>query len=153
VVEPIRRKLLSPWTAERDAALIRMRGEGLSSSQIAKQFGNGISRNSVIGRAMRLGLASPAKRPYVTRTHPRQPKAKPLPKPEPIMPEPEPIDPNAPIITILTVTNRQCKFITSHDDLANAPMCGRATDGGPYCAHHRFICWQPMQPRRADRAA
>lgn len=48
----------SPWTDERIATLKRMWGEGATRSQIAAALGGGISRNAVIGKAHRLGLAS-----------------------------------------------------------------------------------------------
>lgn len=45
----------SGWTEERVAQLRTLWSEGLSASQIAKKMG-GITRNSVIGKANRLGL-------------------------------------------------------------------------------------------------
>jgi GcrA cell cycle regulator len=47
----------SPWTPERAAALPRLREAGFSASQIAAQLGGGITRNAVIGRMNRTGLA------------------------------------------------------------------------------------------------
>lgn len=44
-----------PWTEERDAQLTKLRNHGFSSTQIAVELG-GVTRNAVIGRAMRLGL-------------------------------------------------------------------------------------------------
>lgn len=46
------------WTEERIALLKRYWDEGLSASQIAEVMGEGLSRNAVIGKAHRLGLAS-----------------------------------------------------------------------------------------------
>lgn len=43
------------WTKERIEKLQKLWGEGLSASQIALRIG-GVSRNAVIGKAMRLGL-------------------------------------------------------------------------------------------------
>src|SRR5437764_6386009 len=56
------------WTDERVETLKKLWLEGLSASQIAKQLG-GVTRNAVIGKVHRLGLAGratpsrPAKRP------------------------------------------------------------------------------------------
>lgn len=56
------------WTDERTALLRKFWAEGLSAAQISKQLG-GVSRNAVIGKVHRLGLAGratparPAKRP------------------------------------------------------------------------------------------
>ena len=44
------------WTEDRVASLKRLWLEGLSASQIAKQLG-GVTRNAVIGKVHRLGLA------------------------------------------------------------------------------------------------
>ena len=46
------------WTDERIAALKQYWEEGRSASQIAEVLGEGLSRNAVIGKAHRLGLAS-----------------------------------------------------------------------------------------------
>ena len=44
------------WTDERVAMLTKLWGEGLSCSQIAKAMGEGLTRNSVIGKVHRLKL-------------------------------------------------------------------------------------------------
>jgi GcrA cell cycle regulator len=46
------------WTEERIALLTRFWQEGHSASQIAEALGEGLTRNAVIGKAHRLGLAS-----------------------------------------------------------------------------------------------
>lgn len=46
------------WTDERIASLKQYWEEGRSASQIAEILGEGLSRNAVIGKAHRLGLAS-----------------------------------------------------------------------------------------------
>jgi GcrA cell cycle regulator len=46
------------WTEERIALLTQYWEEGRSASQIAELLGEGLSRNAVIGKAHRLGLAS-----------------------------------------------------------------------------------------------
>ncbi|MGO4171585.1 GcrA family cell cycle regulator [Bosea sp. TAF32] len=46
------------WTPEHEATLRKLHAEGYSSSQIALQIG-GPSRNAVIGKVHRLGLARP----------------------------------------------------------------------------------------------
>jgi GcrA cell cycle regulator len=46
------------WTDERIALLTRYWQEGRSASQIAEALGEGLTRNAVIGKAHRLGLAS-----------------------------------------------------------------------------------------------
>jgi len=73
------------WTDERIDTLKKLWTEGLSASQIAKQLGS-VTRNAVIGKIHRLGLAGratayrPAKRPRVVlRKEQRAAKAPPAP--------------------------------------------------------------------------
>lgn len=67
------------WTEERVALLRKLWAEGLSASQIAKQLG-GVTRNAVIGKVHRLGMAGratpsrPAKRPVRVRAAPSLPR-------------------------------------------------------------------------------
>ena len=44
------------WTEERVELLRKLWAEGLSASEIARELGEGISRNAVIGKVHRLGL-------------------------------------------------------------------------------------------------
>ena len=45
------------WTKERIERLTKLWTEGLSASQIATELGEDVSRNAVLGKAHRLGLA------------------------------------------------------------------------------------------------
>lgn len=67
------------WTDERIAKLKQHWDEGLSASQIAELLGDGLTRNAVIGKAHRLGLAarpSPLKAAKGDgKAKPRQPRA------------------------------------------------------------------------------
>ncbi|WP_199556266.1 GcrA family cell cycle regulator [Sandaracinobacteroides hominis] len=77
------------WTDERIAQLKQYWEEGRSASQIAELLGEGLSRNAVIGKAHRLGLAS---RPSPLKTgEPKssEPKAA-APKAEPRVAAPRP---------------------------------------------------------------
>jgi GcrA cell cycle regulator len=46
------------WTPDREAALKRLWAEGKTGSQIAEVIGGGMTRNSVISKAHRMGLQS-----------------------------------------------------------------------------------------------
>ncbi|MGL6042880.1 MAG: GcrA family cell cycle regulator [Sandaracinobacteroides sp.] len=92
------------WTDERIALLKQYWEEGRSASQIAEVLGEGLSRNAVIGKAHRLGLASrpsPLKtgdnRSTDAKPAPRA-EAKPVPKPAP-RPAPDPAPQPAAAIT------------------------------------------------------
>jgi GcrA cell cycle regulator len=74
------------WTDERIALLKQYWEEGRSASQIAEQLGEGLSRNAVIGKAHRLGLASRPS-PLKTADGKATPRA---PRPASAAPEPAP---------------------------------------------------------------
>ena len=48
------------WTEERVEVLKKLWLDGFSASQIAKQLGDGLTRNAVIGKVHRLGLSGRA---------------------------------------------------------------------------------------------
>ncbi|RSU55841.1 GcrA cell cycle regulator, partial [Sphingomonas koreensis] len=66
------------WTDERIETLRKMWDSGLTATQIAEELG-GVSRNAVIGKAHRLGLAS---RPSPVKPNATEAKAAAAPAPE-----------------------------------------------------------------------
>lgn len=85
------------WTDERIETLRKMWDSGLTATQIAEELG-GVSRNAVIGKAHRLGLAS---RPSPVKPNATEAKAAAAPAPEPREAEPAtaaaaPVTPAAP---------------------------------------------------------
>lgn len=90
------------WTDERIETLRKMWDSGLTATQIAEELG-GVSRNAVIGKAHRLGLASrpspvKANAPEAKATAPAAPAAVPVsaPAPRPAAPAPRAAAPAAP---------------------------------------------------------
>ncbi|MCA1198180.1 GcrA family cell cycle regulator [Sphingomonas sp. R647] len=80
------------WTDERIETLRKMWDSGLTATQIAEELG-GVSRNAVIGKAHRLGLASrpsPVKANTAEAKAAPAPVAAPAPKPAPAAPAPAP---------------------------------------------------------------
>lgn len=167
------------WTAERVELLKKLWNDGLSASQIAGELG-GVTRNAVIGKVHRLGLSGRAKAPAPAnkprRNRPSAPAASPgssrpsssAPQtigatalkmaPAPVAepePEAEPIAELVPIserATILTLTERTCKWPIGDPSSEDFYFCGRQSDAGvPYCAHHCKIAYQPVNDRRRDR--
>src|SRR5438874_4887521 len=63
--------LTMSWTDERVELLKKLWADGLSASQIAAELG-GITRNAVIGKVHRLGLAGRAKSPSSSSPRPRK---------------------------------------------------------------------------------
>lgn len=147
------------WSEERVALLRKLWTEGLSASQIAKQLG-GVTRNAVIGKVHRLGLAGratpsrPAKRPVraarpriVGPTAPRMRPAASMPMV--VIPELEPLKfADGKTASVLTLNENMCKYpIGDPTDPAFA-FCGRASASGPYCSDHARLSYQPSQAKK-----
>ncbi|MGE3249385.1 MAG: GcrA family cell cycle regulator [Hyphomonadaceae bacterium] len=149
------------WTDERVALLKKLWAEGHSASQIAKQIG-GVTRNAVIGKVHRLGLAGratpsrPAKRP----ARPRQQRS-PLNLAPRVRPASSPyappvltvvLDPlrfeDGSVATVLTLKEGMCKFPIGDPTDADFAFCGRVSCVGPYCTDHARLAYQPSQARR-----
>ena len=154
------------WTDERVSLLRKLWTEGLSASQIAKQLG-GVTRNAVIGKVHRLGLAGratpsrPAKRPVRQAARPRPqlgggpanalaPRVRPpMSLPTLVVPALEPMKlEDGQAATVLTLTDRMCKFPIGDPSDADFAFCGRDAGAGPYCMDHARLAYQPSQARR-----
>lgn len=134
------------WTDERVEQLKQLWGEGLSASQIASAMG-GVTRNAVIGKVHRLGLAGRA-----------TPTA---PKPKAVSAEVdeqdiklsafslESLDFSNNRTTVSSIGNNQCKWPIGDPASDDFHFCGQAAlPGKPYCAYHGQLAFQPSQPRR-----
>jgi GcrA cell cycle regulator len=147
-----------PWTDDRVATLKHCWKDGFSASQIAQKLGE-VTRNAVIGKVHRLGLAGrtkPSSRARATRGRscsqsPRRPagsgrrtpafrtRHSPAPaKPArpPILPELGP-PPQIPI-TVQTLTPRTCRWPEGDPKSPDFHFCGRSKSQAaiPYCDHH-----------------
>ena len=156
------------WTDERVETLKKLWTEGLSASQIAKQLG-GVTRNAVIGKVHRLGLAGratpsrPAKRPRpVSRPRvvtgggastalaqrPRVPHAPYL----ALVPHLDPLKAeDGSVVTVLTLSDTVCSWPIGDPSDATFAFCGRGVAEGEkhrYCREHAALAFQPQQPRR-----
>jgi GcrA cell cycle regulator len=155
------------WTDERVALLKKLWAEGLSASQIAKLL-TGVTRNAVIGKVHRLGLAGratpsrPAKRPVrVARPRPAVPASPAAPRLRPAAPavyqaeapvlEPLVLDTGA-TATVLTLNDRMCKWPIGDPADNTFAFCGRAACSGPYCAEHNRVAYQPSAQRKRRAA-
>ena len=149
------------WTEDQVSMLARLWQEGLSASHVARQLG-GISRNAVIGKIHRLGIAlrtTPVR--FRARTSPD--RARPpgrcggpcfngrsgAPR------SPAPVDPGwAPTATLWTLTPASCRWPIGdprHDDFG---FCGRLRAGaGSYCPGHAELAFRNFgaSRQRSDR--
>ena len=139
------------WTDERVELLKKLWQDGLSASQIAKQLG-GVTRNAVIGKVHRLGLAgraspSRAERPRVSlpkspsmRTH--------VPAVQVVEEDPLTLDDGS-HATVLTISDRMCRWPIGDPAASEFHFCGHSPkSGSPYCEAHARKAYQPQQTRR-----
>jgi GcrA cell cycle regulator len=161
------------WTDDRVELLKKLWADGLSASQIAAELG-GISRNSVIGKVHRLGLAGRAKSPAAAMPRQRKPRSQGammrIPRPairgntalapmhafEPdLEPEPEVNENIIPIgqrCSILELGEGKCRWPIGDPSAPDFFFCGGKTiEGLPYCGYHSRIAYQPAVDRRRDK--
>jgi GcrA cell cycle regulator len=149
------------WTDERVTTLRKLWTDGLSASQIAKQLG-GVTRNAVIGKVHRLGLAGratpsrPAKRIMRTNRPPRLQAGAPsrprtIPSLAPLAELPPPLEPMAQadgsVASVLTITEKMCKWPIGDPTDQTFAFCGRDACDGPYCTEHARLGFQPQRAR------
>jgi GcrA cell cycle regulator len=184
------------WTDERVELLRKLWSDGLSASQVAAELGPGITRNAVIGKIHRLGLAERAKTTSALR--PRAAKssrpAAPAPRggghvghghvghggvvhggtvhgggvihgnvalafaPQTVAvartaPEDEVVIPLSERVTLMDLRESMCRWPMGDPTTPEFRFCGGRSPvgGGPYCAHHARVAYQPAQDRRRSR--
>lgn len=142
---------LTNWTDDRVEQLKNLWTEGLSASQIARAMG-GVTRNAVIGKVHRLGLAGRATPSRSDR--PRLPMAPKISMrthtpPVPIVEEdPVTLD-DGRHATVLTINDRMCRWPIGDPSEDQFHFCGRSPkSGSPYCEAHARKAYQPQQQRR-----
>lgn len=169
------------WTDERVELLKKLWSEGLSASQIAGRLG-GVTRNAVIGKVHRLGLAGRAttSRMKTHRARPRNAAANPAaakrpqqqqkqrfsttgnplvralyqPEAEPFVQAAEELEiPMAERKSIQTLGECNCRWPIGDPQQADFHFCGKEkVPGLPYCQFHARRAFQPPQTRRRDPA-
>jgi GcrA cell cycle regulator len=112
----------------------------------------GVTRNAVIGKVHRLGLAGRASPSRSER--PRLPMA---PKvsmrahvpPAPIVEEDPLTFDDGSHATVLTINDRMCRWPIGDPSADEFHFCGRSPkNGSPYCEAHARKAYQPQQQRR-----
>ena len=151
------------WTNDRVDALKKLWNDGESASAIAQKIGE-VTRNAVIGKVHRLGLAGranqsrrrgtvrppslfPARSPSRNiRSAPRacqdwQPRASAARKRVSILPELGP--PPDRLVTVRSLTDITCRWPIGDPKMEGFHFCGRAKpEGRPYCEHHAAIAFR-----------
>lgn len=151
------------WTDERVALLKKLYAAGLSSGQIATELGGGITRNGVVGKIHRMGIADgtrikPTPGPRKTYSPAKVLGVRPAmmgKKACPIMalpdPEPEPISvvPMGQRCGLLDLNSSKCRWPIGTPSTVDFYFCGGAPiDGAVYCGYHCRVAYQPPSARR-----
>jgi GcrA cell cycle regulator len=167
------------WTDEIVEQLKQHWTDGKSASQIASLLGNGVTRNAVIGKVHRLGLAGRAKTPGSAASRPRRlapppahraagPRVSPAAHrivrgatalaiaPEALAEAIEPefesvVVPMSLRVTIVELKESMCRWPLGDPASSEFRYCGSPTATRPYCAYHASLAYQPAQERRRDR--
>jgi GcrA cell cycle regulator len=167
------------WTDEIVEQLKQHWMEGKSASQIASLLGHGLSRNAVIGKVHRLGLAGRVKSPSSGISRPRRPPSSPsahraspprLASAAPRMRgatalairpqalgETEPdvfesvVVPMSLRVTIVELKEAMCRWPLGDPTSSEFRYCGSPAITGPYCAYHSGLAYQPAHERRRER--
>lgn len=151
------------WNEERTTALKTLWLEGLSASQVARKLGGGVSRNAVIGKVHRMGLAgrdvptSPRALGGLSPRRPSKPRntASALPKASARAPRPAPIAPAPldlpPLATILTLAEDTCRWPIGDPQDESFGFCGRTCDPDKtYCAGHARRAFRQLPKARKE---
>jgi len=169
------------WTDERVEQLRQAWMDGKSASQIANLLGHGLTRNAVIGKVHRLGLAGRAKSPSAATAPSAQAQAHNSGRPaaasraapasaarmvrgatalalEPqALTETRPREmesvvlPMSARVTIVELKEAMCRWPLGDPTSAEFRYCGSQTHVGPYCAYHGGLAYQPSDARRRER--
>jgi GcrA cell cycle regulator len=169
------------WTDEVVEQLKQHWIDGKSASQIAGLLGNGVTRNAVIGKVHRLGLAGRAKTASTAASRPRRMAPPPVQRvvagprlshaprmtrgatalsyaPQTLseLETQEEFEsvvvPMSLRVTIIELKESMCRWPLGDPATSEFRYCGSPTASGPYCGYHGGLAYQPPQDRRRDRS-
>lgn len=140
------------WTDDRVNLLKQLWGEGKTAAEIAKELGDGVTRNAVIGKAHRLKLSSRVS-PIQQNNKPKRQKSDRPPR------APKRSNKSIPIfkgkeIPMEELRDKMCRWPNGDpQDRENFSFCGcEQVEGLPYCATHAQIAYQTSTRSRELRA-
>ena len=138
------------WSDDRVAVLKRLWGEGKTAAEIAKELGEGVTRNAVIGKAHRLKLSS--------RMSPIQQNTKKVKTVSDAVSAPRRIMKKVPVylgkqIKMEDLRDKMCRWPNGDPQTENFSFCGCGTmEGLPYRENHAAIAYQVTSRARALNA-
>lgn len=139
--------LPSPWTDQRVTLLRKLWAEGYVAHFIAVQLGGGLTKNAVIGKALRIGLE---KRRTGAPVSPESERAH---VPRPVRPQIDRVWRPFLGIALLDLEREHCRYPKDKGQgRAEFVFCGQPIQAGSsYCGHHHGICYGrsiPSAPRK-----
>lgn len=141
------------WSDERVDVLKKLWGEGKTAAEIAKQLGEGVTRNAVIGKAHRLKLSSRlspiqqnTKKKKAADKAPRAVKRAPT---HPKMPAFE-----GKKVSMAELTDKMCRWPSGDPQSEDFSFCGcDVQEGLPYCSTHAVAAYQVTTRVKALKAS
>lgn len=152
-------------TSEQVEAAAKMLGEGLTYSQIGARLG--LTRNTVIGKMARVGLATLTKNrpsrggrghrsaapslpalPETRRVEP--PRRCDAPAVTKAPPPPARARIAAPVgrVTLMELGPESCRYGHGDPRAADFRFCGKRAANGPFCGYHAQLCYEPARGKR-----
>jgi GcrA cell cycle regulator len=138
------------WTEDRVRTLSTLWSAGLSAAAVAKRLGGEVTRNAVIGKLHRLGLAG-RERPSAPKIVRSRPPAAPAASARAAgMPSRAPASPcmiaAAPdemgLATLLSVRAGQCRWPLGDPNADTFRLCGRPACRGAFCGAHGALAYR-----------
>ncbi len=135
------------WNSARVDLLKTLWADGLPASEIAAKLGE-VSRNAVIGKVHRLGLAgrrTTSRTPRPRRTSPLYNRTTVLrARPFPSTPDRLPPATAALMLSVAQLADATCHWPIGDPKEAGFGFCGcQKAPGVPYCGHHAAIAYNP----------
>ena len=142
------------WTTARVEQLTQLWRDGRSASECARALGE-CSRNAVIGKVHRLGLAgradpSPPVRPVRARVD--RPRRQRDPRPS-LNVRAFPVQEATGVATIQTLSQNSCHWPIGDPRSQDFTFCGRDRCRGAYCEDHALRAYRPVSSNSVMRLA
>ncbi len=139
------------WTDERVTLLRQLWGEGKTAAEIAKELGEGVTRNAVIGKAHRLKLASRIspiqqnnkKAALKKKVEKAKTKVSIAATRQQIVKAVTEKKRTEPAVKLEKLTENMCRWPLGDPKDVNFGFCGCKSETGlPYCAEHAVLAYQ-----------
>lgn len=148
---------MSYWTDDRVEMLKKLHADGLSAAMIARELGDGISRNAVISKLFRSGLTNGG---HPSVPIPRKPRvidnsdAAPRFVSDGVDGSPDELDLEIPVEqrrTLMQLTDKTCRWPIGHPREPGFFFCGGATaTDSPYCSFHARRAYAGIPDRHRE---